>query len=172
MDPRIDERYLAWLYSKVELPGMPPFWKLLDQLFKTPFLWSVPNDDNRASDGLDLRTKFMFHHRMHELPEDWASLDCSMLEMLIALSERMSFNIDIDMPECFWHILGNLGLGDSTDDDPIDSETIEDILDRVNGRAYDYNGSGGLFPIQEPLRDQREVEILYQMYRYIQERNY
>lgn len=172
MDPRLDERYLSWLYAKVERPGMPPYWQLLDHMFKTPFRWFVANDDNRAADGTALRRDFMFQHGMRELPEDWEGLECSILEMLIALSDRMAFNIDLPQEDCFWHIVDNLGLGASTDNDPIDPEAIEQVLERVNTRTYNSDGSGGLFPLKNPTRDQREVELFYQMYSYIRERNY
>jgi hypothetical protein len=43
------------------------------------------------------------------------------------------------------------------------------ILDRVIRREYEPDGTGGFFPLQNPLEDQTQVEIWYQMAAYINE---
>jgi len=55
----LDDQYFEWLYSQVAdvriRKGPRTYWNLLRQLFATEFVWHVPNDDNRAYDGRDLR---------------------------------------------------------------------------------------------------------------------
>jgi hypothetical protein len=48
---------------------------------------------------------------------------------------------------------------------------IQNIFIRLNRREYDSDGgNGGLFPLNEPNEDQRDVEVWYQMMAYLQER--
>lgn len=167
----LDGAYLTWLYTKVERlrDGEPPYFELLEQMFKTKFDWMIPNDDNRVEDGLALRRRFQFETGQDISSGDWMDLDCSFLEMLVALSQRLSFQIDEDVPNCFWHILRNIGIDENCQDGLIDHEYVDDALNRVIWRNYEADGSGGLFPLQNPDRDQRGVELIYQLYRYSME---
>ena len=46
---------------------------------------------------------------------------------------------------------------------------MEDAVNRVNGRMFSRDGSGGLFPLRRFDRDQRSVEIWYQMQAWLME---
>lgn len=174
----LDEAYFRWLYRQVApLRQKNPartYWLLLRQLHDTEFTWFVPNDDNRVSDGAYLRYEFLLEiNSPSTRTEDHPSLarpGCSMLEMLVALAGRLSFNGGGDAAEWFWHILANLGLRQYNDANPGDPEEIDRVLARVIERTYEPNGNGGLFPLRETNVDQRRVEIWYQMNDYLIER--
>lgn len=167
---RLDDQYLTHLYSLVETEGRPPQWRLMQHLYSVEFYHFIPNDDNRAADGMDLRKEFIRVMNV-SAPSEWMTLGCSVLEMLIALARRLQYQYveHYTVGDCFWMLLDNLGLSESWDDDPIDSDTIQQTLDRLIGREYETNGEGGLFPLHNPSRDQRSVELIYQMYAYVLE---
>lgn len=171
----IDDRYFEWLYGQVgAITNRNPsrsYWELARQLYETPFIWTVPNDDNREGDGKELRIEFIYEKLLDELDPIWMDLDCSMLEMLIGLARRTAFEADGDVGEWFWIFLQNLDLRGYTDEvyDQDVSDIVDRILDRVNERSYRRNGAGGLFPLRNAEKDQRKVELWYQMSAYLLE---
>lgn len=173
MDPQIDEVYFSWLYSQIELAGDRSYSNLLEQFFLTQFEWFVPNDDNRAKDGIDLRKRFIFERSNGKPDKDWMAQGCSFLEMLIALSTRLSFNMDVSQQNAFWHMVRNLGFDETYSDDYVfNEEDVDRVLQRVIWRSYQPDGSGGIFPLCEPKHDQREIELIYQMYSYALEQDF
>lgn len=166
------ERYQNWLRDLVEKPS--PFYQILfDMAWETPYEWFVPNDDNRAEDGLNLRNRFELETSI-KLPNLG---DCRMLEFLIALAIRMNeATYQYDDPNkiayWFWQLVSNMHM-DRFDDFYSYYRIRDDIaegFERLNARKYHYDGSnGGLFPLENPVEDQREVEIWYQMMAYLQE---
>lgn len=175
MNEPLDETYLTWLYEhvasvKLKNPSRT-YWKLLRVLFKTEFVWWVPNDDNRVEDGKDLREEFLAEHELDIEDQDWLNLGCSMLEMLIGLSRRLAFEAEGEPRIWFWEMIDNLGLYGYNDRENFADATVREILDQVIWRTYRRDGFGGLFPLQEPKRDQTEVEIWYQLNAYLLERD-
>ena len=171
----LDDLYLEWLYSKIgTLRNRNPnksYWNLSKQLYQKPFRWIVPNDDNRGEDGRDLRYDFADSLGINRLDEEWMSLDCSVLEMLIALSERAAFESYGECGDWFRKFLENLGILQYTDSN-YDEDAALDIdvaIERLLNREYERNGRGGLFPLIRARRDQRKVEIWYQMSSYLLE---
>jgi hypothetical protein len=173
--PPLDELYFTWLYSKVGSVNIADpsrtYWKLLKQFFKKEFVWFVPNDDNRVEDGRDLRKEFVQEEGV-SVEDDWLRLGCSMFELLVALSRRLEFEGGGYAKDWFWTMIRNLGMEFCTDAIPFHDETIDEALDDVIWRTYRYSGVGGLFPLQHPDRDQREVEIWYQLCAYLLEHGY
>lgn len=173
----VDDLYFEWLYSHVgSVKNRNPsrsFWKLTRQLYTTPFFWHVPNDHNRAEDGKQLRLEFLDEV---DAPYDgeWMSLDCSIFEMLIALSRRVAFESYGESIEWFWRLLENLNIHIYTDAvyDRQAKREIDRKLKIMVSRSYSRNGVGGLFPIMNSERDQRWVEIWYQMQTYLLESDY
>lgn len=171
----LDEAYLKWLYHQVgDVRFHNPantFWSLFRVLYSKEFIWFVPNDDNRVEEGKALRREFLRDHRLH--PEDvdphWLTMNCSFLEMLIALSRRLAFASDGEAHEWFWELLNTLELDGYSDRNGVPVEDVEETLDIVIWRQYRPNGYGGLFPLHHPREDQREVEIWYQMNAYLLE---
>jgi hypothetical protein len=169
----LDDRYLLWLYKQVRTvkttrKGPRTYWNLLGQLFATEFVWFVPNDDNRAADGRELRNEWA-NGIGEEVDSNWLDLGCSFLEMLIGLSRRLAFETDHgdDGASWFWHLINNLGLLGYTDGSKFRPEDVDEITSRVIWRTYDQSGHGGLFPLEHTNNDQREVEIWYQLSEYL-----
>lgn len=171
----LDDRYLEWLYGLVgAVSNRNPdrsYWNLAKQLYTKPFTWFVANDDNRAEDGRDLRYEFLADQEL-DRDRDWLELDCSIFEMLIALSRRMAFEADGDALEWFWRFIQNLDIYNYTDSNyNIQArDEIEYALDRLVNRSYSPDGRGGLFPLRRSTQDQRKVELWYQMASYVMER--
>lgn len=176
MTSTLDDRYFEWLYSNVAATRnrnpSRSYWKLLRQLYTKEFVWLIPNDDNRMEDGKELRYEFLDVEGIDEIDRNWMDLGCSMLEMLIALARRASFEYDRMTPvEWFGIFLHNLEL-DRYNDLAYDSRVsrqIDEVLDRVIFRSYSPNGHGGVFPLQHTTRDQRKVELWYQLAEYVLE---
>jgi hypothetical protein len=168
----IEEVYFNWLYSKVAFVMNPTpsltFYSLLREIHSTEFVWFISGDDNRAQDGLDIRAEFL---RESFLPHDalWLNLGCSVLEMLIAFSRRAEFQTDLGASEWFWIFLKNLNLDTFSDAKPGIQRKVSAVMERFVWRTYQRNGSGGMFPLKHPREDQRQVEIWYQFYEYLDE---
>lgn len=169
MKEPLDEVYLKWLYDQVNARRRPPtYWTLLRQMLKKEFIWYVPNDDNRAEDGRLLRYEFIEDLGLEDIDPDWMALGCSVLEMLVGLSRRLSFFTEREPRDWFWELVDNLGLR-FDDRNPMSHDQVEEVLNRFIWRTYSKNGSGGLFPLRHPERDQREVELWYQLSQYLRE---
>lgn len=98
-------------------------------------------------------------------------LGASFLEFLVALCRRLEFETDMDASSWFMELLENLDLKQFNDRVHLNQAYVESVLERVNWRTYSPNGGGGLFPLDNPSRDQRKVEIWYQLSAYILERS-
>ena len=173
MSPPLDELYLRWLYDQVEtsedIRPSHTCWTFLKQLFQKEFVWIVPNDDNRLEDGRDLRQEFLDESDLKDVDETWMRLGCSMLELFIGLSRRLSFETDGPAHIWFWRLIENVGLYKITDDDNYSAAVIDSVLETVIWRTYQSDGSGGLFPLRYPKHDQRKVELWYQLNAYVLE---
>lgn len=167
----LDDRYLTWLYTQVRSvksqKGPRAYWKLFRQLYSTEFVWFVPNDDNRAADGKELRSEWLAGSGDKMVDADWLELGCSFLELLIGLSRRLAFEANNDSASWFWHLIDNLGLLGYNDASQFNVKDVEDITSAVIWRTYDRYGNGGLFPLRRSRKDQRQVEIWYQLGEYL-----
>lgn len=171
MGEPIEEVYFNWLYSKVASISVPPtpaltYITLLRDLHQTEFIWLLPGDDNRAEEGLELRNEFLKASRVSQDPP-WFDVPCSVLEMLIAFSNRAAYQTEISAREWFWILLNNLGIGDLSDNCLGITQTVNSVLDTFIWRTYDVNGEGGMFPLSDPSCDQRHLEIWYQFCEYV-----
>ncbi len=175
MDGTADDRYFEWLYSHIGPVNYNnprhSYWSLAKQLYTKKFRWFVRNDENRAEDGVQLREEFIERWGHEGLDPNWMSLECSLFEMLVALSERLAFESYGEVGDWFWKLMENLGLNRYTDNlyNPSVAQDINETLDRVLDRDYGFDGAGGLFPLREAARDQRRVEIWYQKEAYLLE---
>lgn len=167
-----NKQYLTWLYARIgstqETRKTRTFWSLCHQLYSRNFVWLIANDDNRVEDGRELRYEFLDSVHISSRDPNWLEQGCSVLEMLIGVSERLSFLDDRTALSWFWELLNNLGLNGCTDSN-YDSAYVDDILTTLVFRQYEPNGQGGLFPMHNPRQDQRKVEIWYQLNQYILE---
>lgn len=165
-----EESYFNWLCAKVNRVENPTpsltYRRLLSVLHSTEFVWLLSGDDNRAEDGVDLRHRFTVESGL-EPDYIWMNTSCSLLEMLIAFSERAAFQTLISAYDWFWIFITNLGLSEYNDASFANEHEIGEVLYSLVWRTYEWNGSGGLFPLRRPEHDQRKVEIWYQFCEYL-----
>lgn len=168
-----DLGYFDWLHQIVEPNAtnnpMRTHTLLCEQMFKTPYRWTVPNDDNRVEDARVLRVQFMDNYACDDA---WMNEPMSVFEVLIGISQRLEFetsNRTVD--EWFWHLINNLGLFNYTDEtyDDWTAEKVDVALEIFLDREYDHDGYGGIFPLLQSNVDQREIELWYQMSYYLLE---
>lgn len=181
----INREYFNWLYDLACAEHYDEnyisYRKLFEHLHSTEFVWlrRFPLDANRASDGVDLRRRFVLtlndHRRYYD--DYMYELDngpCSILEMITALALRMEEDT-MDDPELgnrasywFWVMLQNLGISTMTDS-RYDKNIIADALDIFLDRKYDANGRGGLFVLRHHTCDLRKFDIWVQAGWYMDE---
>jgi hypothetical protein len=159
---------------------------LLRYLYKIEFYSLIPNDDNRGEDGKKLREIYLDEEHRSEprrrmsrnnedpqgsfyLPED----PCTVLEMLIGLSYRMENELECgplrtSARECFWLFLKNLGL-EWVNNTDFYRYAADELIGSLLDRKYKKNGEGGIFPLKRTKKNQRKVEIWYQMQEYLLE---
>ena len=175
MTEPIESSYFRWLVAKVTDPHArtpsQTHWKLLQQMHQTPFAWDVLGDDNRAEDGVNLRKEYLIQTN-EDYDEQWFMLESSVFEMVYGLSRQAAFKDGRRPYDWFWEIMDNLGLSHYCDAAEYDERHIAAILDRLVWRTYDRYGNGGMFPLHSPMRDQRKVEIWYQLEGYLAEREH
>lgn len=163
-----EKRYFDWLCAHIEIPWVDKEYEtLLSIMFSTEFVWVVGNDENRISDGRALRIEYI---RDTGQGGFIGTEPVNFLEVLIGISQRISFLVDQEPEVWAWNLIRNLRLGGFSD--PLSGQEVRkvmDILEKIVWRRYNPDGSGGFFPLAVPLRDQRKVEIWDQMNAYIQE---
>jgi hypothetical protein len=159
----IDYHYFAWLTSQVNTRQGRTYNELFDRLHSIEFVWTVPNDDNRIADGMDLRREFS------ERTEFSPSVEAvSILEVIVGLSRRLAFMTDWAAEIWAWKLIKNLKLHNMYD--PLTSRKVDIIDEKIEAliwRTYEPDGSGGFFPLKNAKEDQTKVEIWYQMNAYV-----
>lgn len=166
---QIKTDYFNWMccliYDKKYI-GHASYNKLLKYLNNKKFTYTIPLDENRALDGLYLRWRFAGEASYY------IKGDCSVLEMMVALSlkceEQIMSDDDIGnrTGRWFWEMIDNLGL-ESMYDDNFDKVYADQVIYRLLNREYKPNGDGGLFRVDDRKEDLRKVEIWYQMCWYL-----
>lgn len=162
-----EKRYFEYLISYVyNKNSQNSYMELLKFLYDKNFIWTVKMDKNRAADGLSLRARFF--------DEDVLDKPCSVLEMMVALADRMETHILGDPREgdrtgqWFWSMIASMGLTKMNDAN-FDRGLVEEKVDRMLRRDYPETGEGGLFTVEKPDSDMRDVEIWYQMQWWVRE---
>lgn len=170
----IREEYFEWLYDYVckgrshKTISYVKLFKLLD---KIEFTYSIPNDANRASDGIDLRYRFCLYKGDNEL-NYILDRPCTVLEMMVALAVRCEETIMDNTGygdrtgQWFWDMMSNLGIG-MMNDEIYDEAVVEDIILTFLNRQYRPDGKGGLFYIRGCEDDLRDIEIWVQLCWYL-----
>lgn len=163
---KINYDYYEWLVSQVEIPNGKTYNDIFEIMHNTEFVWTVPNDDNRVQDGIDLRHEFA-----GDRVSDIALGGATFLEVLIGLSRRAAFTGGGEAPQWAWQLMKNLQLKKKADPlSPHVAQRVKDILDSVIWRTYKPDGFGGFFPLRRPSDDQTKVEIWYQLNAYVIEK--
>lgn len=167
-----DPDYVEWLSAIVNAENHREYKDTLWFLASRTFFYSMNEDANRVADAIDLRREYKDTNSRHLVFGE-----PSVLEVLVALAERMAYISyspwEINHTEYwFWKMLKNLGIKHY-----YSTELIGRILDRWMGRKFSENGQGSPFPllhfcytsVTNPEKDQRKVEIWYQMQCYIEQ---
>lgn len=175
MSGTLDDQYFEWLYRLIgSVRNRNParsYWLFARHLYMKEFVWFVPNDQNRAEDGRELRYEFLAEKKIENPDPEWMAMGCSFLEMFVAISYRLEFEVELPAGEWFWILMRNLDLVGITDKKftQRSAQKIDRVLTTVNDRTYDSLGRGGLFPLHDSPKDQRKVELWYQMAEYLAE---
>lgn len=176
-DRLLDESYFEYLCHFVEREDYVDIYKdVLRSLFYIEFVVSdrAPRDANRLEDGLRYRELFAESENLKDLDESFYDQPATCLEVIVGLAYKMRFQADMPTAVCFWSILDNAGLtdavfaGSGNDVDDLVREIMEFIMDR----KYRMDGSGGFFPVGKNDYDYRDVELLLQMYDYVNAKFY
>lgn len=177
MYPGEDNEYFSWLCSKITTRReMRNHGLLLYRLYSTEFIAKLGSDRNRISDVNDLREEY--EEDIGYCYSDIPDYECSILELIWVISDRI-INImgdyDSSPANWFWVLLGNL-VGDidyfsnrNLEKSGRKSEELDEILSNFVNRRYNFDGSGGIFPLKYSEKDQKRVEIWYQMQAYLNE---
>ena len=176
----IENEYFNWLYkivcNKQYLKSKKiSYRKLLAVLHSREFYFILPMDENRASDGINLRDEFADYLREHTnkwfddyTVNEYLNGPCSVLEMMVALALRVEDEITGNGVQWFWLMIDNIGLNDMLDG-AFDRFKVERAVNTLLDRSYDSDGRGGLFIVKHHSEDMRDVEIWYQMQWYLGE---
>lgn len=169
--------YRNWLVRKM---NAYEYTILFDFLYDIEFEWVIERDENRAKDGIYLRAWFESESGL-AIPEGWDSWPCSFLEFVVGLAMTMENRVlydpcdGADESTWFWELMSNIGL-DIYDDKTIMQtgqaamDDIEHLVYTVMDRQFSYSGKDGLFPLDNPVEDQRDVEFWFQMNAYCNEK--
>lgn len=172
----IENEYFDWLCRIVcgdDRFRRASYYNLLCALHDREFTWTICHDENRAEEGVYLRSRFAFDigHNQSTIYV-FMSGPCSVLEMMIALALRCEETIMSD-PEIgdrttqwFWGMIRSLGLMGMHSDE-FNEENVNHIIDTFLSRQYSRDGKGGLFTIKNCESDLRGVEIWHQLCWYL-----
>lgn len=169
----MEKLYFDWIKNLISNDvEASDYEKLLSFLNDIPFSYIIPMDDNRISDGIDLRYRFGY-----ETDIPYAQIatyldikSASLLEVMVALSLRIEeqFINGDDVGRWFWIMIDNLGLIEYKDL-YFDKAKVDRIIKKFMERDYNKNGSGGLFITNDITKDMRNIEIWDQMHLYLNE---
>lgn len=153
--------------------------RLMAVLSSIEFVWIHPMDENRAIDGLELRSDFTDETELYLDGRSGLPVKCSVFEMMAALAirveNRIMRNLSVGDRTGVWFMdmLRNLGLDRLSDDvwGPTDEEFVLDVVHDMLYRDYKSNGEGGLFPLKGRNRgkNQRNEQIWNQCMAYLSE---
>lgn len=151
--------YFDWLCNLITSDN--EYIELLNILDNYDYIWHLLLDENRAKGGLVLRSRFANEFGIYI--NDVRTGQCTVLEMLIALSELMSDQIDGSEPsECFWIMIDNLGIKN------LNTNNMCRVIENLLSNNYS-NRSGGLFPLNNYYGDIRGLDLYSQMNAWLEE---
>lgn len=184
--------YLHWIakHTGLKVSEMKKRETLFNILLKTEYIYDsrhISLDINRIYDGLKLRTLYMEEmdaDYIEGLPSD-GDMAVGVLEVLAALSCRIDDEYLYDGQKhsgwLLWKMLDNLNLLNCDDFSLANREPkqkdryrtgysyIKDILDYWMNRNFEPDGYGSPFPLKNPLRNQKNVQLWDQAIAYVGE---
>lgn len=168
----VETVYFDWLCEKVLNEETQSFRDLMEILYAHEFVWVVSADKHRLADGKQMRTDYLRENfKVETFPPD-ENRAISVLEVFIAFADRCSFATSIPASDWFWEFLNNLRLDRFDRVTVADLPLIEEILYIFTWRLYESDGTGGgMFPLRDTHRDQRQQELWFQFCEYVQDRH-
>lgn len=176
----LNDEYFEWMYNLVcnerYYKKNLSYRKLLNLLHNIQFTYTFELDSNRAKGGEGFRYKFGYERGYpYSVIKDNIDIHpCSVLEMMVALASNIEEQI-MDDPtygdrtgQWFWGMVVSLGLGHMSDT-RFDQRYAEIVIDKFLNREYEPDGKGGLFTLQNPAQDLRNVDIWIQAMWYLNE---
>lgn len=176
---KINNEYFEWMYHLVcsnERKNKISYRKLLYFLHSSVFVPKIDMDDNRRIDGIDFRYRFGYENGYPDaIIDEYLNVrDCSVLEMMIALSFKVEEEITFDYKfgnrtgQWFWSMIVSLGLN-SMEDRNFNRDVCSRIVSDFLAHRYEFNGKGGLFTLENPRSDMRDIDIWRQFMWYLDE---
>lgn len=154
--------YFKYLCSLVGIDDDSVYSMLTSFLMGFPYNYIYAMDGNREIDGINLRYKFGHENGIPSavIAGEIDNRECSVLEMLIALSIRANDIVtsEDDASFIFWSFIENLGLASQTNK-MFDEDYCHICISQFLNHEYQPDGRGGLVTIPNPPTDLRYVEI-------------
>ena len=179
----MNKRYLHWLMEQAQLEtdGPDGYSHLCGILQDTYFLSMVEMDENRGSEGRELRDEWSEPSGgdKHGIRTGLIPYTCTMMELILVLARRMGYEMADSQYEAGtgkWvaELMENAGLATFRNEfyelnPEYHGNRIRMILNDIIYRRYSANGEGGFFPMKWARGDQRRNELLVQMNDYLAE---
>ena len=180
MSPATSDMYINWVCSErlnLSKEDVDELLYLIRTLCEIEFTYTIGLDENRASDGLNLRSDFTYETDRYLDKSSGLLPNCTVFEMMAALAYKIENGIMYDYkrglhPErWFFLMLENLDIRECTKDkwDSSTSDYIYNCVHKMLFRQYKKNGEGGLFKIKNRNIDQRDYDIWKQATCYLNE---
>lgn len=183
---KFSELYLDWLLRLINAENYKgkSYINLCKLLHKIPFQPVIALDKNRESDVQSLlrETYVQSQSEWYRLENsesiNFSKYPVSFLELIISLAMRIDLDFmreinGIDNTRIyFWVLVRNLGFLEF-DDDNWGEDSIISVVNRLNivqDRKYDFDGKGGLFPLENAEFDQRNVQIWNQLCQFVNQK--
>ncbi len=164
---RVDivDKYFEDLYDETGLEKYGDYIFAASVLFDTPFKSVLTLDQNRTLEAFTMR-EWLFKTE-YEGPVNCLEI---LWHLALKLSDQCLCSEKYGDPrDGFWEIWRNLRLDIYDGLDFTMKSEIEYLLECWMERRYLRDGNGGCFPLFRPKKDQRKVELWYQMSEYLAE---
>ena len=166
--------YRDWLVSEMDSIEGKSYKYLLNEMYRHEFCSLVKYDEDRAADGIALRSVWSEANDNCDTNFGPAKI----LEVLIGIAMRVEFQLfgskwadEFNYKKIFWVMVDNLGL---TDFDGViflsGYEIIVTNLENFCHRKYTCDGFGNIFYIFEAEKDMRKLSIWAQMGLFIRDK--
>ena len=162
--------YYEWLVNLINLPF---YSKIIHELSTIPFTYIIESDENRIYDGLNLRYRYAYEHKLD--PETRVRLKkhgpCSVLEVMVAMAlradeEYMTSSGEKQVGKWFFKMIQSMNL-ENQNDLLYNATVVQTRVANVLKRNYLPNGEGSFFHIPNYGGDMRTVDLWYQMMAYL-----
>lgn len=161
--------YAQWIWETYHIYNKS-YTSLFRELLNIPFVVVLDRDENRLGDAEAIRDRYFAENG---ISGSFIDHKISVLEVLLGLSIRVD-NEYVGNPRdphpetIFWEMLDNLGLNKYINS-RFSPQKVHEIVDIFVYREYDFDGYGGIFPLKNPKKDQKNVEIWDQCMAYLTE---